>query len=1194
MLIDVFKFELAYHRRQYLFYILSGVFFLLAFLGTTTPNVFLVSGVGNVNINSPYTVVATLTSLSLFSVIGAIAFCANGVTRDYELMTAELFLSSPISKFAYLYGRFSGALVFSIGLYLAGALGVFIGEFMPWLDQERIGATRLDAFWFVTWAIAVPNILICAGMFFCIATITRSTMATYVALIGLIILNAVVSSFTEKDMIELTSMLDPFGATAFQELTRYWTVFEKNELVPALEGTLLLNRVVWLFVGLGFLAAAYPLYKFSLESGRKKKKETLEVADERIGVQSTVHHKFSADFSLQGHLAALFSQTMLEFRNIVFSAPFVVLLLFGLLSVTGNAIASLGNIFGTAVYPTTSIIVNMINGAFSISLLAVLIYYSGELLAREKAVRVNEIMDAMPHPNWVIMVAKFAGIFLVLVAMLLSAMLAGLGVQIYKEYYYFNISQYLVGLLFFFQFPLYFMAVLAVFFYVLLRNKYLAMFMMILYFVASLAAPQLGFENYLYRFRQLGVPYSDFTGYTHNLIPYLWQTFYWSLFGLLMLIAIHLLWPRGTEDDWANKLRVARQRFSPTLAISAVIVLLAFVSTGGWIFYNTNVLNDYVTNRDLQKLAADFEKKYKQYETVAQPAVTRVYAEVDIYPEERDVIVKGSYDLTNLTNELIENFYVSSFPYLEFKELTVPGAQLVSHDEELGFRIFKLEEPMEPGAVLPLTFESHWLTPGFANNGHGVKVTSNGTFFNNLDAFPVIGYVDNFELNDNSDRRRYELPPLERMRKIDDEAAHLSTFAGQTRTEFEVVVSTSSDQIAIAPGYLQAEWEEDARKYFHYKMDKPIWGFFSFTSGRYELLKDSWNDEVAIEVYYLHDHNIETMVRSVKNSLDYFTTNFSPYQYRQFRIIEFPRYQGAFAQSFPNTIPFSEAIGFTADLRDPEKIDYVYYVTAHELAHQWWAHQVLGADAQGQSMIVETLAQYFALMVMEKEYGSHFMKRFLEYELDRYLGDRGGELIDELPLFLVENQQYIHYRKGSVVLYALKDYIGEENLNRALKNFIQDYAFKGAPYPTTRHLIAYIRDNAAEEHQSHITDLLERIVLFDLKAKDPEIEALNDGRYKVSFDVAAHKYEADGSGAEVEVPIASWIDIGVFGAEQGEAKVPEVLFLEKRQINGNSQSFSIVVDSRPRSVGIDPFNKLIDRNPSDNIVPIREKVRLDM
>src|SRR5690606_7742423 len=172
--------------------------------------------------------------------------------------------------------------------------------------------------------------------------------------------------------------------------------------------------------------------------------------------------------------------------------------------------------------------------------------------------------------------------------------------------------------------------------------------------------------------------------------------------------------------------------------------------------------------------------------------------------------------------------------------------------------------------------------------------------------------------------------------------------------------------------------------------------------------------------------------------------NFTPYQHRQFRILEFPGYS-SFAQAFANTIPYSESIGFIADLRDPDAIDYVFYVTAHEAAHQWWAHQVIGANVQGATMLSESLAQYSALMVMEKEYGRDRMRQFLKYELDRYLGGRGGERLEELPLYRNENQQYIHYRKGSLVFYRLREELGEATVNRALKRCLQDKGYQQAP-----------------------------------------------------------------------------------------------------------------------------------------------------
>jgi aminopeptidase N len=191
---------------------------------------------------------------------------------------------------------------------------------------------------------------------------------------------------------------------------------------------------------------------------------------------------------------------------------------------------------------------------------------------------------------------------------------------------------------------------------------------------------------------------------------------------------------------------------------------------------------------------------------------------------------------------------------------------------------------------------------------------------------------------------------------------------------------------------------------------------------------------VDLGIYYHPSHawNVDRMLNALQTSLDYYQSAFGPYQFDQARIIEFPGY-ASFAQAFANTMPYSEAIGFIADNSNPEKIDYVTYITAHELGHQYWAHQIIGADMQGGTMLSETLAQYSALMVMKKLYGEDKIRRFLKFELDRYLRSRGGEVIEELPLARVENQQYIHYQKGSLAMYLLQERLGEDAVNRALR-----------------------------------------------------------------------------------------------------------------------------------------------------------------
>jgi aminopeptidase N len=423
------------------------------------------------------------------------------------------------------------------------------------------------------------------------------------------------------------------------------------------------------------------------------------------------------------------------------------------------------------------------------------------------------------------------------------------------------------------------------------------------------------------------------------------------------------------------------------------------------------------------------------------------------------------------------------------------------------------------------------------------------------------------------------------MAKLEDKAAQRNTMFGADADwiNFETTVSTSGDQIALAPGYLQKSCKENGRNVFQYKMDRKMMPFFAYLSANWQVKKGDWHG-IPIEIYYdrKHAYNVDRMISATQKSLDYYTAQFTPYQHKQVRILEFPNY-ASFAQSFANTIPFSESIGFIADLRDKEDIDYVFYVTAHEMAHQWWGHQVTGANVQGATMLIESLSQYSALMVMEKEYGRGQMRRFLRYELDRYLSSRGSEKIEELPLVRVENQQYIHYRKGSLVFYRLRDEIGEEALNRALKRFLQDKGYQESPFTTSAELLGYIRAEAPAHKQALITDLFEKIVFYDNRVLEAKARQRPDGQWDVTMKLHLAKMEADGKGKESARAYDEPVEIGVFARAKGAKEADEkVLLLEKRKLSGDNPVLTVTVKEKPFEVGVDPYNKMIDRVPRDN------------
>src|SRR5690349_16812969 len=130
------KFELRYHLKQPLFYILTALFFILTFFAVTSDAVQIGGAVGNVNRNAPYVIMQFLLVFSVFGVLTTTAFVANAVHRDFELGTDALFFSAPIRKWQYLTGRFLGSFLVASMVYLGVVLAIMLGSVMPWVEKE--------------------------------------------------------------------------------------------------------------------------------------------------------------------------------------------------------------------------------------------------------------------------------------------------------------------------------------------------------------------------------------------------------------------------------------------------------------------------------------------------------------------------------------------------------------------------------------------------------------------------------------------------------------------------------------------------------------------------------------------------------------------------------------------------------------------------------------------------------------------------------------------------------------------------------------------------------------------------------------------------------------------------------------------------------------------------------------------------
>jgi ABC-2 type transport system permease protein len=736
------------------------------------------------------------------------------------------------------------------------------------------------------------------------------------------------------------------------------------------------------------------------------------------------------------------------------------------------------------------------------------------------------------------------------------------------------------------------LAILAVFVQALSPNKYVGWGIMVIYLVATITLSNMGFEHPLYNYGATGAQrFSDMNGAQIGGALGWWLRLYWGAVAVVLAVLAHLLWRRGTETRLMPRLRRLPRRLAGTPGVILVVALVVAGATGSWLFWNMNVLNEYRTTEDREAQLAAFEKKYLKYERVLQPSITDIRLDVALFPSERRVQTTGAYRFVNDTGAPLSDLHVRlTDPLTRIDAIAVPGARLAMDDAEFKYRIYRFAQPLAPGAVGTLTFATTRHQQGLRANDDDTSVVANGSFLNNANIAPQIGMDRSVLLSDRVKRRKYGLPAELRMAKLEDASAQRRNYVGNASWVMsDITVTTDADQTPIAPGRKLSDRSVNGSRTAHFRSSAPILAFFSIQSADYAE-KSIDADGVRLSVFHdpKHDYNVDRMLGAMKTSLAYFTQAFGPYQFDYARIIEFPGY-ASFAQAFAGTIPYSEAIGFIADTSDPDAIDYVSYVTAHELAHQYWAHQLISADMQGGTMLVESMAQYGALMVMKHSYGEDKIRRFLKYELDNYLRSRGSERIEELPLDRVENQQYIHYRKGSVVLYLLQDRLGETRVNAMLAQLLNRYRFKGAPYARSTDLVnGYLSLARTPAERELVLDLLSRITLYDLKSTAATSRRLPDGRWETVVTVTADKAYADGTGKERRVPLSDEIEIGLFDTRPGLGAfaAKDVIQMKRQPVRSGTQEIRVVSTRKPAFAGIDPYNKYIDRNSDDNVVPV--------
>ena len=194
----------------------------------------------------------------------------------------------------------------------------------------------------------------------------------------------------------------------------------------------------------------------------------------------------------------------------------------------------------------------------------------------------------------------------------------------------------------------------------------------------------------------------------------------------------------------------------------------------------------------------------------------------------------------------------------------------------------------------------------------------------------------------------------------------------------------------------------------------------------------------------------------------------------------------------------------------------------------------------------------------------------------------------ERPLMQAEHQSYIYYQKASVVMYYLKEMIGEDKVNEGLRALLDSFAYRPPPYPTSLSAVRAFKKVTPDSLQYLIADMFENITLFSNRMLEAKYKKVGD-QYEVTLKTTSEKFRADSLGKETAVPVADYIDIGIFAEPENKKNLGKPLVLRRLKITQKNNEYTFLTKEKPYQAGIDPYNYLIDRIPDDNLKTVEEQ-----
>lgn len=1209
---EIFLFEIGYQLRRAWLWLVVAVIMVLVFIFMRDGS-FSEALYTEFFINGPFMVAMATVFGSLLWLLMAAFVAGEAASRDISTGMHPFVYTTPISKVTYLGGRFAAALVINLLILATVQVSIILAVYLPGVHPDSIGPFRTQALITAYFFISVPSAFAATALQFFLASKSGRPMAANLGSLMLFFTAFFIASLILFRK-SYGTLIDPIGVRfIWDELSHLWTNVEKSHRLLTLEGTLLHNRLMWIATGILCLIVTYWQFAFNhreamtIQSLIKKlhRKNIISEVSQAQAYWQPVTINYQRNFGLLFQMRIVWTTAWSSFRAIASSLPglamLIVIPMFAIPVVIDQMLA-----LGIPMVPSTGRVISELTGPLSADVSrwmiipGFIIFFTGELLWRERDNHLAEISDAMPGSDWSAVLGRLLGIIFMLLLFTVMLTCAGITAQLIMNFQPENwqdeITLYF-KIMFGLQLPEYMLfAVLALVVHTIVNQKYVGHLAAITAyaFIAAIAT-MLGIEHNMLIFGAgPNWSYTEMLGFGSTIIPWLWFKAYWAAWALLLLVVTVLFWTRGKETQLSIRIKMLKSRFTTRTKTTTIIASVIIICIGTYIFYNTNILNAFRTSQAIEEWKAEYERRYGKFDNKAQPDLVSAKLQVEIYPEERTTDIRGTYYLVNTTEEPIDSIHIStSTGGTTTKDISFgKESTLVVDDETHHYRIYKLKSPLSPEDSIALSFHVTYHQQGFRNNGIDPSLNQAGSYFSNTSWFPSVGYQRQRGLINPVQRRNYGLSPRPVLASL-HEAHNGEAVTVGGGIQLEVIVGTSEGQQAVTPGELRRTWTDSTthRRYFHFVTSAPIGNEWSFFSAPYEVYEKTWTPSsvrsdsihakkpVSVRIYHhpKHKAHLDRMMEAVHASLGFYSKEFGVYRYNHLTVVEHPAAPGTGMHADPSLIYYGQ--GYAHWFPETQhSLDLPYAIMGHEMGHQWTLPY---AFVEGLPFLSEGLAWHYSIMMVQATRDSGQLRQLMSFMRQPYPHQpirRGEPLLRALD-------PYLAYKRGPLAMYALTQYAGADRVNKALHTLNTNSRLPLAKPVSTLDLYAELKNALPDSLQPLLYDIFEVNTLWSFETKGVTSIKKNN-LWEVTLRVTAKKIVYDSAGVETEVPMNEWIPIGVFGKRKpGHDELSSPLFLKPHRIRSGEQTITVTVAGPPLLAGIDPHHLLDweEKEDDDNI-----------